>query len=192
MRPFEDYCWRDLLTPDMERIFSAYQRDRTVSLRPALVVVYPSADFVATFQPGWLDATAGLIELARRERLPVIHSSPKNSAAAQVLRPNEDETVCVRSCDSAFLFTDLEATLTRMRCDGVIVCGAPTSGAVRVTAVEAKSYGYKAVVAEEATGDEAAMLHKVALFDIAHKYADVMSVDELRSLIAELKVRGVS
>jgi hypothetical protein len=56
---------------------------------------------------------------------------------------------------------------------------APTSGAVRATAVEAKSFGHKAAVAEDATGDEASLLHKIALFDIAHKYADVMSLEEL-------------
>ena len=41
--------------------------------------------------------------------------------------------------------------------------------------------GHKAAIAEEATGDEASLLHKVALFDVAHKYADVMSLDEILS-----------
>ena len=34
-------------------------------------------------------------------------------------------------------------------------------------------------MAEETTGDEASLLHKVALFDIAHKYADIMSSQEI-------------
>jgi len=65
----------------------------------------------------------------------------------------------------------------------LVVCGAPTSGAVRASAVEGKSFGYKVAVAEEALADQTAFLHKIALFDMAHKYADVMSLDEL---VAEL------
>jgi hypothetical protein len=45
--------------------------------------------------------------------------------------------------------------------------------------VEGKSFGYKVAIAEDAVGDVSSFLHKVALFEIAHKYADVMSLDEL-------------
>jgi isochorismate hydrolase len=34
-------------------------------------------------------------------------------------------------------------------------------------------------MAEETVGDESDFLHKMALFDVAHKYADVMSLEEL-------------
>lgn len=61
----------------------------------------------------------------------------------------------------------------------LIVCGAPTSGALRATAVEGKSFGYKVAIAEETVGEESGFLHKMALFDLAHKYADVMSLEEL-------------
>jgi isochorismate hydrolase len=67
---------------------------------------------------------------------------------------------------------------------GLILCGATTSGALRATAVEAKSYGYRVAIAEEATADEAGLLHKMALFDIAHKYGDVMSLDEMLAMMA--------
>jgi hypothetical protein len=52
------------------------------------------------------------------------------------------------------------------------------SSALRASAVEGKSFGYKVAIAED---DLSTFLHKVALFEIAHKYADVMSLKELVS-----------
>ena len=192
MRPFEDYCWRDVLTPEMERIFSAYQRERTVAAHPALIVIHPPGSFTAVAQPHWHVAVLRLLATARAQSLPVIHSVPSDGAPFAALAPLPSEKICRRPADSAFLFTDLEPLLTRSGADGVVICGAPTSGAVRVSAVEAKSFGYKVALAEETTGDEASLLHMVALFDVAHKYADVMSLDELLAAIAPAQQRGVS
>ena len=69
--------------------------------------------------------------------------------------------------------------LTTGHAQSLIVCGAPTSGALRASVIESKSYGYKVALAEEAVGDESIFLHKIALFDLAHKYADLMSLAEL-------------
>jgi maleamate amidohydrolase len=77
--------------------------------------------------------------------------------------------------------------LTRVSVDGLIICGAPTSGAVRASAVEANSFGFKAAIAEESRGDEAALFHKIALFDIAHKNADVMSLEELVTFLEDVR-----
>jgi isochorismate hydrolase len=47
--------------------------------------------------------------------------------------------------------------------------------------MEGKSFGYRVAIAEDTVGDVCPFLHKVALFEIAHKYADVMSLEELVS-----------
>jgi isochorismate hydrolase len=47
--------------------------------------------------------------------------------------------------------------------------------------MEGKSFGYKVAIVEDTVGDVYPLLHKVALFEIAHKYADVMSLEELVS-----------
>jgi hypothetical protein len=47
--------------------------------------------------------------------------------------------------------------------------------------VEGKSFGYKVAMAEDTVGDVSPFLNQVALFEIAHKYADVMSLEELVS-----------
>jgi maleamate amidohydrolase len=122
---------------------------------------------------------------ARALSVPILHSIPPDAEPAKRVSPRADELIIPRSRDSAFLFSDLTAVLTNRGIYGLIICGASTSGAVRATAVEAKSYGYKAAIAEEATGDEASLLHKMALFDIAHKYADVMSLEEMLELMNE-------
>jgi isochorismate hydrolase len=53
--------------------------------------------------------------------------------------------------------------------------------------VDAFSYGYHVVVAEEACFDRSLISHKIALFDLHHKYADVMHVDEI---VAQLGAAG--
>lgn len=178
MRDFEDYCWRDILTSEMELIFSAYHRPRGVASRPAVVMIHPGKDFVAVAQPGWISLARRLVAEARRRSLPVVHSVPPGSTAITDLY-EADEPASPRPRESAFFFSDLGLHLTRVKANGIILCGAPMSGALRATAVDSKSSGYKTAIAEDATADEAALLHKVALFDVAHKYADVMTTDEI-------------
>jgi hypothetical protein len=175
MRDFEDYCWRDLASDEMRAIYSAYVRERSLGARPALVVVH-------TGEPvrdgAWQSAAARLLGEARRRRVPVIHSVSPASLPVEALY-SKDEELCARPCESAFFSSDLERRLKTRGARSLLVCGAPTSGALRATAVEGKSYGYKVAIAEETVGDESGFLHKMALFDVAHKYADVMSLEEL-------------
>lgn len=172
MREFEDYCWRDLVDEETLYIYSPYVRPRSVGKQPALVVVHPDEE---RGERAWLAHASRLVQEARRRNIPVVHSSNGRFS----LPPAPEERACARPCESAFFSSDLERRLTGLGAASLIVCGAPTSGALRATAVEGKSYGYKVAIAEETVGDESTFLHKIALFDVAHKYADVMSLDEL-------------
>lgn len=183
MRDFEDYCWRDVVSADDLHIYSAYVRERAVGKRPALLVVHPGAS--ARVPPMWTGPALLLISEARRRRLPVLHSLPPGATAAAGLAPKAGEAVCARPCESAFFSSDLERLLKRAGAGSLIVCGAPTSGAFRATVVEGKSFGYKVALAEEAVGDESPFLHKIALFDLAHKYGDLMSLEELGEQLNE-------
>lgn len=191
MRDFEDYCWRDLLSPDMVKIYSAYHRPRGLPSHPALVVIHPPSGFTANGEE-WCGAVRHLSDVMRELALPVIHSVRPNEACDTRLAVWPDEVICRRTTESAFLLSDLEAHLTRARANGVILCGAPTSGALRATAVEAKSFGYKTAVAEDATGDEASLLRKMALFDVAHKYADVMTTEEIIAILTREMIAGAA
>jgi len=61
----------------------------------------------------------------------------------------------------------------------LIVCGESTSGCVRASAVDGYSHGYHVVLVEECCFDRSALTHKMNLFDMHHKYADVMHVNEV-------------
>lgn len=177
MRDFEDYCWRDVVTEAELHIYSAYVRERGVGKHPALLVVHPGAGL--EIPAAWTGPAAQLLSEARRRSLLVLHSVPPGATPVAALAPLPDEPVCARPCESAFFSTDLERMLTTGHAQSLIVCGAPTSGALRASVIESKSYGYKVALAEEAVGDESIFLHKIALFDLAHKYADLMSLAEL-------------
>ena len=80
---------------------------------------------------------------------------------------------------SGFFGTSLIAHLTQNAVDTVIVCGESTSGCVRASVADAYSYGFHVVLVEECTYDRSLLSHKVNLFDMHHKYADVMHIDEV-------------
>ena len=78
-----------------------------------------------------------------------------------------------------FFGTPLIAHLRKVGADSLIIFGESTSGCVRASTVDAYSYGFHNVVVEECTYDRSMLSHKVNLFDLHHKYADVMHVDEV-------------
>ena len=61
----------------------------------------------------------------------------------------------------------------------MIVCGESTSGCVRASCVDGFSAGYHVTLVEECTFDRSDLVHKMNLFDLHHKYADVMQVEEV-------------
>jgi maleamate amidohydrolase len=95
------------------------------------------------------------------------------------LAPQPGELVIYKERASGFFGTPLVAHLRMMGIDSLIICGESTSGCVRASTVDAYSYGFHNVVVEECTYDRSMLSHKVNLFDLHHKYADVMHVDEV-------------
>ena len=95
------------------------------------------------------------------------------------LAPKPDELIIYKERASGFFGTPLIAHLRRLGVESLIICGESTSGCVRASTVDAYSYGFHSVVVEECTYDRSMLSHKVNLFDMHHKYADVMHVDEV-------------
>tara|TARA_R110002033_G_scaffold26490_2_gene60676 strand:+ start:2116 stop:2796 length:681 start_codon:yes stop_codon:yes gene_type:complete len=77
---------------------------------------------------------------------------------------------------SAFFETPLASYLTWHKVDTVVVTGGSTSGCVRATAVDALSYGYRAIVPIETSADKHESYHFANLTDLQIKYADVEPV----------------
>ena len=94
------------------------------------------------------------------------------------LAPAAGDLVIYKERASAFFGTPLIAHLRLIGAESLIICGESTSGRVRASTVDAYSYGFHNVVVEECTFDRAPLNHKVNLFDLHHKYADVMHVEE--------------
>ncbi len=156
--------------------------------------------------------TLRLLAAARGARLPVFFSTrdcqpggrPKGVEATRRRRSREDpslyeiraefgpldsETVIRKQRASAFFGTPLAAHLTQLGVRSVIILGQTTSGCVRASAVDAFSHGFKVALAEDCCFDRNPLSHKVNLFDLHHKYADVLRtrtiVDHLAVLASE-------
>ncbi len=96
------------------------------------------------------------------------------------LTPREDEYVVSKAKASAFFGTPLLTYLTRHRIDTLVVAGTTTSGCVRASVVDAASYGFRVLVAEDACFDRSRFTHAANLFDIQLKYGSV--VDTRRAI----------
>jgi len=66
------------------------------------------------------------------------------------------------------------------------VTGTTTSGCVRASVIDAFSYNLKVSVIEECVFDRGQASHKINLFDMAMKYADVISLNEAIQYIRSL------
>jgi maleamate amidohydrolase len=95
------------------------------------------------------------------------------------IAPQLGDVVVSKDKPSAFFGTPLIAYLNERRIDTLIITGCTTSGCVRATAVDAFSYNFKVAVVEDAVFDRAETPHRVNLFDLDQKYADVMPSAEL-------------
>lgn len=98
--------------------------------------------------------------------------------------PQPGETIVAKARASAFYGTPLVSELIRLGVDTVVVVGETTSGCVRASVVDAYSNGFHVVVVEDAVFDRSWLSHRVSLFDLHHKYADVMSSHTVSGLLA--------
>lgn len=95
------------------------------------------------------------------------------------LAPMPGDLVIYKERASAFFGTPLIAHLRQLGVESLVICGESTSGCVRASTVDAYSYAFHCVLVEECTFDRSPLSHKVNLFDLHHKYADVMHVEEV-------------
>jgi maleamate amidohydrolase len=145
-----------------------------------------------------LEPTKALLAAARRAVLPVIyttrhadtggvHSTYRRMGAETEefyhikaeLAPAPGDLVIYKERASGFFGTPLITHLRKLGVESLIICGESTSGCVRASTVDAYSYGFHSVVVEECTYDRSLVSHKINLFDLHHKYADVMHIEEV-------------
>jgi maleamate amidohydrolase len=99
--------------------------------------------------------------------------------------PVPGEIVLEKASASAFFGTPLMAALNALDVDTLIVTGESASGCVRASVVDACTYRFKVVVAEDCVYDRHEACRAINLFDMNQKYADVKSLAEIKEWIAE-------
>lgn len=119
--------------------------------------------------------TSGVTSTNRKQ----LQESDDLYAIQPELAPAPGDLVIHKERASVFFGTPLVTHLRRLGADSLIICGESTSGCVRATTVDAYSLGFHSTLVEECTYDRSMLSHKVNLFDLHHKYADVMHVDEV-------------
>lgn len=153
---------------------------------------------------GWqaVDAMVPLVKLFREKGWPVLypHVAPKianegGRLAEKVpaimgvaakgyefvaeVAPQPGDVLIPKKHPSAFFGTALCSHLIDLAVDTVIVTGCTTSGCVRGTVVDAFSLNFRVAVPSDCVYDRGATSHKVNLFDMSQKYADVMPASDL-------------
>jgi nicotinamidase-related amidase len=149
-----------------------------------------------------IEPTKKLFAAARRAGIPIFYCTqetrpnnrPKGAVSTRNQRPRPgpdayaiyheftpqpSDVVIWKQRASAFQGSPLFSHLSILGIQSLIVCGESTSGCVRASVVDAYSSGFHVAVVEECTFDRAELTHKVNLFDLHHKDADVMHLDEV-------------
>jgi nicotinamidase-related amidase len=178
--------------------------------RPVEEVVkdYPSSCGINAWNA--IPATKRLFDAARQVGIPIIYTTTETRAETNVSKtfatarqrtrlspdswqikaefaPQPGDLIIYKQRASAFFGTPLIAHLNQMGVRSLIVCGESTSGCVRASVVDAFSNAIHVSIAEECVFDRSMLSHKVNLFDLHHKYGDVMNVDDI---IAHLQTRN--
>lgn len=99
------------------------------------------------------------------------------------IAPEEGDIVIRKDKPSAFFGTNLIGLLVERGVDQLLIGGVSTSGCVRASVVDASSYNFHVAVVEECVFDRGQASHKVALFDMNAKWADVISTTEATSYL---------
>lgn len=143
-----------------------------------LPIFYSTGDTRAASRPGFVAAT-------KRNRAPL---NPADYTIRPEFKPEPEDVVITKQRASVFFGTPLMAHLTQLGIRTLIICGESTSGCVRASAVDAYSNGSHVVLVEECCFDRSLLSHKVNLFDMHHKYADVMHLEKVLAHLETLAV----
>lgn len=118
--------------------------------------------------------------------------TPEAHEIVDIIKPAPGEVLIVKAKPSAFFGTQLPGMLTYHNIDTLIVTGMVTSGCVRATVIDAFSYNYRVIIPLECVADRGEISHKVNLFDMDMKYADVMPLGEVLSHLGKIRMRGAA
>jgi len=103
------------------------------------------------------------------------------------VKPGPQDIVIKKLKPSAFYGTNLEAFLTLLQADSLLIVGTTTSGCVRATVLDAFSANYRVSIIEDGCFDRSDASHAINLCDMNAKYADVIHSSEVLDYISGLE-----
>jgi len=123
----------------------------------ALLVLDMQVSLIADETPNpdeILEAVTGLVEVARGEGVPVVWVTDSRVEPNGALHPrctrSEDEVQVVKNQRNAFEETDLEAELTILGVERLIVCGMQSDACIHATVRAADGLGFQVVLVSDA------------------------------------------
>ncbi len=139
-------------------------------MRPGLPIFYTTGETRTDAKPTAIRATN---RQRHAQTIPTLFDIRPEFA------PQPGDVVIRKLRASAFFGTPLVAHLTQLGVQSIVMIGESTSGCLRASAVDAYSNGFHVTLVEECCYDRSMISHQINLFDLHHKYADVMHVDEV-------------
>jgi nicotinamidase-related amidase len=121
------------------------------------------------------------------EKVPALMTVPRHGYDfVAEIAPRGEDVLLPKKHPSAFFGTPLASYLIDLGADTVVVTGCTTSGCIRGSVVDAFAYNFRVTVPHDAVYDRGATAHAVNLFDMAAKYADVMTTAECADALRAL------
>jgi maleamate amidohydrolase len=154
-----------------DRAIAPIQRLLAAARRVGLPIFFSTADIRPNAKPPGANATK------RRGAPP----QPDDFDIHPAFAVEPSDVIVYKQRASAFEGTPLFSHLKLLGIESLIVCGEATSGCVRASVVDAYSAGLHVALVEECTFDQTELTHQVNLFDLHHKYADVISLAEVEA-----------
>jgi maleamate amidohydrolase len=122
-------------------------------------------------------------------RLRTPESRERGSQIPEEVAPLPTDLVIEKTKASAFFGTPLEAHLVDLGIDHVLIAGCTTSGCVRATVLDANYRSFGVTVVEETVFDRSLTSHRMNLFEIDRKYANVTPIVDVLEAIARATPR---
>lgn len=145
-------------------------------------VLYPHVAPKRSYDTGRLAAKApGVMDIP-----------PHGYDFVEAVAPSDQDILLPKRHPSAFFGTPLASYLIDAGIDCLIVTGCTTSGCVRSSVVDAFSCNFRVTVPSDAVYDRSPVVHEVSLFDMAQKYADVTTTQNLVGRLGALATGNVT
>jgi maleamate amidohydrolase len=100
------------------------------------------------------------------------------------LNVQQNEVVIIKKYASAFAGTSLASLASAQQVNTLLITGTTTSGCVRASAVDALQNGFTPYVVEDAVCDRSREAHKANLQDLKTKYAELISAEQVLTLLS--------